>query len=113
MMWPSDSPSNFAAVVRFSVLFLISSGCAVVKQARSCSKVTCRKPTPDSSVRGELLLSSCGVSAGRIFEFGSLDAMLGCVAAGMNYALLPQATVDARAQASLRRTQHGVTDAPG
>lgn len=45
--------------------------------------------------RIELLLASCGVSAGRIFEFGSLDAILGCVAAGMGYALLPQATVDA------------------
>lgn len=45
--------------------------------------------------RIEMLLASCGVSAGRIFEFGSLDAMLGCVAAGMGYALLPQATVDA------------------
>ncbi|WP_136064000.1 LysR family transcriptional regulator [Modicisalibacter radicis] len=45
--------------------------------------------------RIELLLASCGVSAGRVFEFGSLDAILGCVAAGMGYALLPQATVDA------------------
>ncbi|MHB0774226.1 LysR family transcriptional regulator [Halomonas sp. WWR20] len=48
--------------------------------------------------RIELLLASSGVSAGRIFEFGSLDAMLGCVAADMGYALLPQATVEAHRQ---------------
>lgn len=45
--------------------------------------------------RIELLLSSCGVSAARIFEFGTLDAMLGCVAAGMGYTVLPKATVEA------------------
>ncbi|MDG4868767.1 LysR substrate-binding domain-containing protein, partial [Guyparkeria sp. 1SP6A2] len=36
-----------------------------------------------------------GVNAGRIFEFGSLDAMLGCVAAGMGYTVLPRGTVEA------------------
>lgn len=46
--------------------------------------------------RIELLLASCGVSAVRIMEFGTLDAMLGCVAAGMGYALLPQSTVEAQ-----------------
>ncbi|WP_447926516.1 LysR family transcriptional regulator [Vreelandella sp. EE27] len=45
--------------------------------------------------RIELLLSSQGISAGRIFEFGSLDAMLGCVAAGMGYTVLPRGTVEA------------------
>ena len=45
--------------------------------------------------RIELLLASYGVNAGRIFEFGSLDAMLGCVAAGMGYTVLPRGTVDA------------------
>ncbi|MCS2608794.1 LysR family transcriptional regulator [Halomonas dongshanensis] len=45
--------------------------------------------------RIELLLASHGINASRIFEFGSLDAMLGCVAAGMGYALLPSATVEA------------------
>lgn len=45
--------------------------------------------------RIELLLSAHGVSATRLFEFGSLDAILGGVAAGMGYAILPQATVDA------------------
>ena len=44
--------------------------------------------------RIELLLSACGVSAARIIEFGSLDAILGCAAAGMGYALLPRATVE-------------------
>ena len=29
------------------------------------------------------------------FEFGSLDAMLGCVAAGLGYTVLPRGTVDA------------------
>ena len=45
--------------------------------------------------RIELLLASQGVNAGRIFEFGSLDAMLGCVAAGMGYTVLPRGTVEA------------------
>lgn len=44
--------------------------------------------------RIELLLSSCGISAARIIEFGSLDAILGCVAAGMGYAVLPKSTID-------------------
>ena len=45
--------------------------------------------------RIELLLASYGVFATRIFEFGTLDAMLGCVAAGMGYAVLPRMTVEA------------------
>lgn len=45
--------------------------------------------------RIELLLAAQGVSATRIVEFGTLDAMLGCVAAGMGYAVLPSATVEA------------------
>nr|WP_284046986.1 LysR substrate-binding domain-containing protein [Halomonas llamarensis] len=45
--------------------------------------------------RIELLLASYGVNAVRIFEFGTLDAMLGCVSAGMGYAMLPLATVKA------------------
>lgn len=45
--------------------------------------------------RIELLLASLGVNAARVFEFGTLDAMLGCVAAGMGYAVLPRATVEA------------------
>ncbi|SDU30217.1 LysR substrate-binding domain-containing protein [Halopseudomonas salegens] len=46
--------------------------------------------------RIELLLSAAGVSATRIIDFGTLDAMLGCVAAGMGYALLPRSTVAAQ-----------------
>ncbi|MDR5907039.1 LysR substrate-binding domain-containing protein [Franzmannia qiaohouensis] len=45
--------------------------------------------------RIELLLAYCGVSAARIFDLGSLDAMLGCVAAGMGYTVLPRTTVEA------------------
>ena len=45
--------------------------------------------------RIELLLAAQGVNAGRIFELGSLDAMLGCVAAGMGYTVLPRGTVEA------------------
>ena len=45
--------------------------------------------------RIELLLASQGVNAGKIFEFGSLDAMLGCVSAGMGYTVLPRGIVDA------------------
>ncbi|WP_104203882.1 LysR family transcriptional regulator [Billgrantia saliphila] len=45
--------------------------------------------------RIELLLSFHGVSAARIFEFGTLDAMLGCASAGMGYTVLPKATVEA------------------
>lgn len=45
--------------------------------------------------RVELLLARCGVSAVRMMEFGTLDALLGCVAAGMGYALLPKAVVEA------------------
>ncbi|TGG92431.1 LysR family transcriptional regulator [Natronospirillum operosum] len=45
--------------------------------------------------RIELLLATHGVHATRIFDFGTLDAMLGCVAAGMGYAILPSMTVEA------------------
>lgn len=45
--------------------------------------------------RIELLMANYGVYATRIFEFGTLDAMLGCVAAGMGYAILPRETVEA------------------
>lgn len=43
--------------------------------------------------RIELLLAAFGVTQGRIFEFGTVDGILGCVAAGMGYALLPQSVV--------------------
>ena len=46
--------------------------------------------------RVELLLAAHGVTAGHIMELGSLDAILGCVAAGMGWALLPQAVVQAQ-----------------
>ena len=45
--------------------------------------------------RIELLLASRGVNATRIFEFGSIDGILGCTAAGMGYSLMPRATVEA------------------
>ncbi|MDF2182862.1 LysR family transcriptional regulator [Neptuniibacter sp. CAU 1671] len=48
--------------------------------------------------RIELFLSSQGVTATRIFEFGSIDGILGCVAAGMGYTLLPLSTVEAHRQ---------------
>jgi DNA-binding transcriptional LysR family regulator len=43
----------------------------------------------------EIFLESQGVTSTRIFDFGSLDAILGCVAAGMGMALLPEVTVKA------------------
>lgn len=43
--------------------------------------------------RIELLLANQGITAVHIMELGTLDAILGCVAAGMGYALLPQAVV--------------------
>lgn len=46
--------------------------------------------------RVELLLHEMGVSAARMMELGSLDAILGCVAAGMGWALMPQAVVQAQ-----------------
>lgn len=45
--------------------------------------------------RIELLLATRGVAA-RIMEMGSLDAILGCVAAGMGYGLLPRSVVQAQ-----------------
>lgn len=45
--------------------------------------------------RIELLLSSHNVNATRIFEFGSIDGILGCIAAGMGYTVLPLSTVEA------------------
>ncbi|RDE22679.1 LysR family transcriptional regulator [Motiliproteus coralliicola] len=48
--------------------------------------------------RVELFLASVGVSATRMFEFGSIDGMLGCVAAGMGYTLMPLSTVEAYRQ---------------
>ncbi|MDR0227333.1 MAG: LysR family transcriptional regulator [Burkholderiaceae bacterium] len=45
--------------------------------------------------RIELLLAAQGITA-RIMEMGSLDAILGCVAAGMGYGLLPRSVVEAQ-----------------
>jgi DNA-binding transcriptional LysR family regulator len=45
--------------------------------------------------RIELLLAASGVAA-RIMEMGSLDAILGCVAAGMGFRLLPRSVVQAQ-----------------
>lgn len=45
--------------------------------------------------RIELLLARFGINATRIIEFGSLDAILGCCAAGMGFALLPASVVQA------------------
>lgn len=41
----------------------------------------------------DVFLESQGIKSVRIFDFGSLDAILGCVAAGMGFALLPESTV--------------------
>lgn len=41
--------------------------------------------------RIELLLASQGITSARIMELGTLDAILGCVAAGMGLALMPMA----------------------
>ena len=46
--------------------------------------------------RIELLMAARGVPAVRIMELGMLDTILGCVAAGMGYALLPRALVEAQ-----------------
>lgn len=42
--------------------------------------------------RIELFLASMGVNAARIFEFGSIDGILGCVASGMGYTIMPEST---------------------
>jgi len=44
--------------------------------------------------RIELLLSNLGIHAKRITEFGSIDGILGCVAAGMGYTLMPLSTIE-------------------
>lgn len=43
----------------------------------------------------ERLLARQGIAGARIFEFGSIDGILGCVVAGMGYALLPKTLVEA------------------
>ncbi len=48
--------------------------------------------------RIELFLSSQGITSTKIFEFGSIDGILGCVAAGMGYTLMPLSTVQAHSQ---------------
>ncbi|MGW8420089.1 MULTISPECIES: LysR substrate-binding domain-containing protein [Comamonas] len=48
--------------------------------------------------RIELLMASMGVTAIRIMELGMLDTILGCVAAGMGYALLSRSLVEAQQQ---------------
>ena len=48
--------------------------------------------------RIELLMASMGISAIRIMELGMLDTILGCVAAGMGYALLSRSLVEAQQQ---------------
>lgn len=45
--------------------------------------------------RIELLLATQGLAA-RIMEMGSLDAIFGCVAAGMGFALLPRSVVESQ-----------------
>ncbi|MEJ2763367.1 LysR substrate-binding domain-containing protein [Photobacterium sp. MCCC 1A19761] len=45
--------------------------------------------------RIELFLAANDIAAARVVEFGTLEAILGCVVAGMGYALLPEATVQA------------------
>ena len=48
--------------------------------------------------RVELLMASQGVGAVRIMELGMLDTILGCVAAGMGYALLSRSLVESQQQ---------------
>lgn len=48
--------------------------------------------------RIELLMASQGINAVRIMELGMLDTILGCVAAGMGYALLPRALIEVQQQ---------------
>ena len=48
--------------------------------------------------RIELLMAARGVPAVRIMELGMLDTILGCVAAGMGYALLSRALVEDQQQ---------------
>lgn len=43
--------------------------------------------------RMELFLSTYGIATSKVFEFGSIDGILGCVAAGMGYTLMPLSTV--------------------
>lgn len=45
--------------------------------------------------RVDVLLSDRGVHSSRMVDFGSLDAILGCVGAGMGYALIPKVVFDA------------------
>lgn len=60
--------------------------------------------------RVELLMASQGVTAVRIMELGMLDTILGCVAAGMGYALLSRALVEAQQQ---RFGVHWISLPPG
>ncbi len=46
--------------------------------------------------RIELLMAQQGVNASRIIELGSLDAITGCVAAGMGLAVLPRKVAEAQ-----------------
>lgn len=46
--------------------------------------------------RIELLMAQHGISATRIIELGSLDAITGCVAAGMGLAVLPRKVAEAQ-----------------
>ena len=48
--------------------------------------------------RIELLMASQGVTAVRVMELGILDTILGCVAAGMGYALLSRSLVESQQQ---------------
>lgn len=45
--------------------------------------------------RVDVLLADSGVYSSRMVDFGSLDAILGCVGAGMGYALMPRVVFDA------------------
>ena len=58
--------------------------------------------------RIELLLSSCGVASTRIFEFGSIDGIFGCVSAGMGYALMPESVI----KSHLKRFNIGFVEIP-
>ncbi|MNR83751.1 HTH-type transcriptional regulator GltR [compost metagenome] len=45
--------------------------------------------------RVDVLLADSGVYSSRMVDFGSLDAILGCVGAGMGYALMPKVVFEA------------------
>ena len=99
---PVTHPDLLQTVVFREELVLVSAPGLTVSellQARDLKAMVLRAGC-SYRARLEAVLAARGRPTVRLVEFGSLDAILGCVAAGIGVTLLPRAVVQAAATAS-------------